>query len=144
VIRKFERDRLAAEIATLDTLLAASPPGDVLGRLSLTARREELQEQFGDLREETENSASIALYFAGDPVFGSIGVEAGFATNAVRSFQDLLSKIWSTSEGGSLASARPVPNSGSSRLHITQVLHGSFGFLLEESTRAADHFLKHL
>ena len=59
-------------------------------------------------------------------------MEAGFATNAVGSFQDLLSKISSTSEGGSLASAGPVPNSGSSQLHITQVLHGSFGFLLEE------------
>jgi hypothetical protein len=134
MIRKLERDRLAAEIATVDTILAATPTNDVLGRLSLTARRKELQEQFASVQEQ-ERSARVALYFGGDPVIGSLGIQAGFATKAVGSFQDLLSKVWSTLEGGSLAAAGPVADRSASQLHITELVHGSFGFLLEEIQR---------
>lgn len=42
---KVERDRLAAEIAAVDGILATTPANDILGRLSLTSWREELQEQ---------------------------------------------------------------------------------------------------
>jgi hypothetical protein len=132
VIRKLERDRLAAEIATVDTILAATPASDVLGRISLTARREKLQEQFANLQEREDNSARLVLYFAGDPVIGSLGIQAGFASIAIGNFQDLLSKVLGTLKGGSLAAAGPVPDSDTSQLHITQLVPGSFGFVLEE------------
>ncbi|MGA8599210.1 MAG: hypothetical protein WB676_31210 [Bryobacteraceae bacterium] len=96
MIRKLERDRLAAEIATVDTILAATPASDVLGRISLTARREELQEQFASLQEREDNSARLVLYFAGDPVIGSLGIQAGFASIASVIFKIFVQSVGHT------------------------------------------------
>lgn len=78
-----------------------------------------------------ENRAQVALYFGGDPVVGSIGVQADFSAAAINNFQDLITKVWG-SETGNLAAMGPVPNREDSQLHITQLVHGSFGFLFEE------------
>jgi hypothetical protein len=72
------------------------------------------------------------MYFGGDPVIGSIGIEAGFSTNALGSFQDALSKVWGEAETGRLSPMGPIKDKPASQLHITNLVHGSFGFLLEE------------
>jgi hypothetical protein len=65
-------------------------------------------------------------------VLGSAGVQAGFGTKAIGSFQDLITKIWGTITGGEVAAMGPIPDREASQLHITSLVHGSFGFLLEE------------
>ena len=129
---KFERDQLAAEIASLDGLLGSLPANDFLGRIGLEARRIEIAEQLANLGHREDRRARVALFFGGDPVVGSIGVEAGFSTNALGSFQDILSKVWGEAETGQLSPMGPVKDKPASQLHITNLVHGSFGFLLEE------------
>lgn len=129
---KFERDQLAAEIAALDGLLSSSPANDFLGQIGLQARRREIAEQLASLANGEDRRARVALFFGGDPVVGSIGVEAGFSTNALGSFQDILSKVWGEAETGQLSPMGPVKDKPASQLHITNLVHGSFGFLLEE------------
>jgi hypothetical protein len=129
---KLDRDLIAAELSALDMLIASLPGNDHLGRISLEARREDLRAKFALLADVTERRATVALYFGGEPVIGSIGVQAGFGTKAVSSFQDLITKVWGTVESGRISAMGPIPEREASQLHITNLVHGSFGFLLEE------------
>jgi hypothetical protein len=132
MIRKLEIDRLSAELASLNSLLAATPASDYLGRIGLESRRNELVEQLSGLHIGEDHQARIALYFWGEPVVGSEGIEAGFASTAVGTFQDFITKLWAVDQGVALASAGPVRDRAASQLHVTHLLHGSLGLLLEE------------
>ena len=128
---KLDRDYIQAEISALTALVASLPERDYLGRSSLEARRQDLVEELDKLAAASENRAKIALYFGGEPVIGSAGVETEFSTSALSSFQDLITKVWGAG-AGNLSAMGPVPDKAASRLHITSLVHGSFGFLLEE------------
>ena len=128
---KLDRDYIQAEISALTALVASLPERDYLGRSSLEARRQDLVEELDKLATASENRAKIALYFGGEPVIGSAGVETEFSTSALSSFQDLITKVWRAG-AGNLSAMGPVPDKAASRLHITSLVHGSFGFLLEE------------
>ena len=128
---KLDRDYIQAEISALTALIASLPERDYLGRSSLEARRQDLVEELDKLAAASENRAKIALYFGGEPVIGSAGVETEFSTSALNNFQDLITKVWGA-RAGNLPAMGPVPDKAASRLHITSLVHGSFGFLLEE------------
>jgi hypothetical protein len=131
--RKLEIEELSADLAALDALLARSSPNDVVGRIGLESRRREIERRLLDLREQgEEKQAAVALYFGGLPVIGSRGIKAEFASEALSSYQDLVSKIWANSETGVLRAMGPIKDKDASQLHITGIAHGSFGFLLEE------------
>lgn len=123
-------EQLTAELATLNSLLSNLAADDVLGRLGLQSRREEIQQELGALRANPETVASIALMFGGRPVLGSRGIEAAFASEVVAKFQDLVTNVWGTAEGADLPARGPVPDREQSQLHITSLLHGSGRFSL--------------
>lgn len=131
MIKKLTRDHIEAELAALAALIAAAPDDDILGRMSLESRRDELQRELTALNASAENRAKIALYFGGEPVVGSTGVEVGFGADSLFTFQDLITKVWAAG-AGQLAPMGPIPDRAASQLHITSLVHGSFGFLLEE------------
>jgi hypothetical protein len=122
---------LSAELSTLDRLLSTLPESDVLGRIGLETRRREVAYELAALEENPEQLASVALLFGGEPVKGSIGIESAFAADAVSTFQQLITNVWA-SEGGLVGRRGPVERQEQTELHITSLLHGSVGFLLEE------------
>jgi hypothetical protein len=124
--------QLTAELATLHDLIERLPSDDVLTRIGLESREKEVSAELDTLGAEAENNASIALMFGGRPVIGTHGIEAAFATEAVSEFQELITNIWGAAEQGDVGSRGPVSDRDHSRLHITSLLHGSVGFLLEE------------
>lgn len=131
-IRKLERDYAKADRAAVMGLLDRVTEADALTRLGLEARLAELNTQIAahDLEPETTH-ASAALFFGGRPVIGSQGVEAEFGTGAVATFQDLVSKVLAKNTSG-LGVKGPVANKSAATMHITSIVRGSFGFLLEE------------
>ncbi|HEU0046036.1 MAG TPA: hypothetical protein VFQ43_00360, partial [Nitrososphaera sp.] len=129
---RLKREHLTAELATLDALLGTLPNDDLLGRLGLQSRRDEIISELNQIREIVGEAASIALFFGGRPVFGCKGIEASFGADAVSKFQDLITNVWGTADRGGVGSRGPLPASDLSKLHITSLLHGSLGFLLEE------------
>lgn len=131
-IRKLERDYAKADRAAVVGLLDRITEADVLTRLGLESRLAELNTQIAaqDLEPETTH-ASAALFFGGRPVVGSQGVEAEFGTGAVATFQDLVSKVLAKNTSG-LGVKGPVANKSAATMHITNIVRGSFGFLLEE------------
>lgn len=132
-LRKLERDFVRADLATVTGLLARLSDEDVITRIGLEARRDELQQTIADLDQRVdEPAASAALYFGGDPVVGNRGIESEFAAAAVASFQDIVAKVLAQEEKGPLGRRGAVPIKSASTLHITHIVHGSFGFLLEQ------------
>jgi hypothetical protein len=71
--RKTESDEIRADLATVEALLGAAPEGDILGRRSLTARRDILTQELATLTAHARPSAHAAVYFGGAPVVGSSG-----------------------------------------------------------------------
>jgi hypothetical protein len=126
-MRRLEQDWLAADLAAVDDLLASAPPGDVLGRVSLTERRDEVRTALAEVGAQKEHEGRTALFFGGAPVIGNRGIDADFAAEALGKYQDLVTKVLALKEHGSLAASRRE-----ARLHVTNVIHGSFGFELAE------------
>jgi hypothetical protein len=130
-LKKLERDRTVAELASVEALLASLTDEDVMTRLSLEDRRDELQRVVAEMLGFEDGTASVALFFGGRPVAGQRGVESEFAGNALTTFQDLVAKLL-IQEIGELGQRGPVPNKAASTMHITNIVRGSFGFLMEE------------
>jgi hypothetical protein len=131
-IRKIERDFAYADIAAVSALLDQLSDEDVMTRLGLESRLRELRETVAQFdREPAEPTASAALFFGGRPVFGARGVESEFGAAALTTFQDLVAKVLAH-KSGDLGQRGIIPNKGASTLHVTNIVRGSFGFLLEE------------
>jgi hypothetical protein len=130
-LRKLEHDRTRADLASVEALLDQLSDEDVMMRLGLESRREELIAEIQGLDDQEETTASAALFFGGRPVAGNRGIESEFGGSAVTKFQDLVAKLLAREIGG-LGQRGVVPNKDAATLHITNVVRGSFGFLLEE------------
>jgi len=133
--KKLNIDSLSSEITTLnELLLSARESGDIVGEMQLEHRISELSSKLNSLKEEklSDNSASVALFFGGQPVLGSKGIAAEFAGTALEQFQDLISKVFANNEVGDLGERGLVPFKVNSELMVTGLARGSFGFVLDE------------
>lgn len=144
-LRKIERDQRAAELSSVEAIIARLTADDFLTRIGLESRRDALQTWLAEQEAvPEETTASAALFFSGAPVAQTRGIEARFGAAVVNKFQDLVAMMMAQEERP-LAVSGPIPNRGASTLHITNVTRGSFGFLLEEiepQDRPADTSLK--
>lgn len=129
-LHKLEQDRTRAELASVEAILDRLTDGDVMTRLSLEERRDELRAAIESFDQREETAASAVLFFGGRPVAGARGVESEFAGNAIAKFQDLVAKLVAR-QSGELGQRGVVPKNAAAALHITTVVRGSFGFLLE-------------
>jgi hypothetical protein len=131
-IRKLERDFARADLAAVTGLLAQLGDEDAMSRYGLEARQHELEEEIARLDAmPDEPTAAAALFFGGRPVVGARGIESGFAAAAVGKFQDIVAKVLAD-DTGNLGQRGVVPGKSAATLHITNIVRGSFGFLLEE------------
>jgi len=131
-LRKLRRDYLSADLGAVEKLIARLTDEDVLSRFGLEERRAELIREIEEAQPADEMTASAALFFGGRPVQGSVGIESKFAGSALTKFQDLVSKVSAQHEGGGLGQRGVVANQAATRLHVTNIVRGSFGFMLEE------------
>ena len=130
--RKLEFDLLHADLAAINDLLGQLSEEDVMARMGLEERREELKALISAAEDEhDEVTASATLFFGGRPVTGMRGIESKFATSAVATFQDLVAMVVAQ-KAGTLSRRGAVANRESSTLYITSLARGSVGFILEE------------
>ncbi len=131
-LRKLERDYATADLAAVNSLLDGLTEEDIMTRFGLESRRDELLARIEALSDyEGGATASAHLFFGGRPVIGSQGIESEFGGNAITKYQDLVAKLLAEDASG-LGQRGIVPNKDAATLHITNVVRGSFGFLLEE------------
>ncbi|MES0175555.1 hypothetical protein [Mesorhizobium sp. M0006] len=130
--RRLFKNRARADLAAAKSVLSRLDPDDYFGRAGLEGRSGELEANLDQLDQAVPDTfASAALFFGGAPVVGSVGVESSFGGLAVNKFQDLVAKLY-LDDKGDLGQRGPLPDRHETTLHITGVLKGSFGFLLEE------------
>ncbi|WP_431303015.1 hypothetical protein [Sediminicoccus sp. BL-A-41-H5] len=127
-IEALQADRLYVE----QQLLAASANPWGTSRLMWENRLAEIDEQMRASSLTRANHASVALIFDGNPVIGSGDIRLDFTTQALDSYQ----KIVSLSLASALSEALPLrgrlPGADLSRLFIRDIVRGSMGFILEE------------
>jgi hypothetical protein len=129
---KLERDFVAADLSAVEGLLSSMRNKNSLAAFGLQTRCDELRLTLADMIAEPETRASAALFFSGRPVVANRGIETAFGTAVVDKFQDVVTKMFALHQTGSLGQRGAVPGKDLAKLHITNVVHGSFGFRLEE------------
>lgn len=133
--KKLNIDSLSSEITTVnDLLLSARQSDDIVGEIQLEHRLNKLTKKLETLKENilSDNNASVALFFGGQPVLGSKGVAAEFAGLVLEQFQNLISKVFAANQIGELGERGKAPFKASSKLMVTGLARGSFGFVLDE------------
>jgi hypothetical protein len=136
MVRKLKLESLENDLAAVRDLLSRrTSEADPIGFAQYSFRLNHLESEIEKLRGTAENRASIALFFAGEPVMGSRGIKAEFAGKAVDYFQDLISKQFANEQLGSMGQRGPVPLRSTSDMLLTDVARGSIGLILEEADR---------
>lgn len=144
VQKKLEFQRSIADLSAIEKLLENVEKDDVLGRIGLEARLNELKSKISELAKYAKSElASAAIYFAGKPVVSNKGIESSFASEAIDNFQDIVSKVMAE-KFGPLGSRGKVKKKDLSRLHITDIKRGSFGFIFEELNEQSSLFDSYL
>lgn len=124
---------IQSEISSLSDMLKRIPEKDIFGRVDFEYRLETLQDELRKLENVPDTTAETVLYFGGEPVEGSTGIKASFASDALKKYQDLVSMLLASHKrGDDLAEDGPIPHRDNSTLHITGAPRGSFGFILSE------------
>jgi hypothetical protein len=143
MVTKIHLDSLRSEVFEIQRLIETVDQRDILTSLSLRQRLLSLQEQLAAEEQDAGTAAEIALVFDGGPVFGSSAIDAAFAGKALQEYQELITKQVAI-DGVGLAQKGPVPVEmrDVARMQVTDLVHGSFGFVLQETTADEPEFFE--
>lgn len=141
-MKKLQRDALLSDLSAVNEVLSSLPDDDFIGRMGFEARKSEIEAELAKIEDGLDTLASVALMFHGKPVRGSRSIETNFAASALEAYQDLVAKRLATFENGGLAQRGPIPGKQAASLNITGIVHGSFGFTLEESDPDSPQLIK--
>jgi hypothetical protein len=123
---------LQDELAQVRRLLEQPrPPTDTVG-LMWESRRRALEAEIAEIEKQEPSQASVALIFEGDPVVGAQEIRVDFAAKALENYQNLISTVFADQISETLGSKGPLPHASRSRLYLSELIHGSMGFILDE------------
>ena len=140
MLPQLERQFLQADLAQVQALLAqCSPEEDPIEHFQYAQRVQMLQGKLTAMPASIAAApAGAALFFGGRPVVGSYGIKAAFSGQAIEQFQKIVSQRFAAHEQGTLAAKGRVPFSDETQLLVTDVVRGSFGFVLQAPTTDLD------
>ncbi len=120
---------LASEVAEIQAILAEIPEDRVLDRMSFEKRLKNAKEALAKISPR-EIPKKARLTFRGNPVLGSYGISAEFASKASTYFTDAFAAIVA-GIGDNLRYMGRIPEKQKNQLFITGTAIGSFGFEYE-------------
>lgn len=129
-----ERHQLLAEKTSLQRMLASLSESSVIDRMSLEARKAEVEEALAAEPAPSREPVRARLTFRGKPIIGSHGMFAEFGAKAINAFADAVAAI-GASQTTALGTRGALPNREEYQLLITGTALGSFGFELEEAPK---------
>lgn len=106
--------------------------------VAFAEREQELQESIAALP-LGDKEARTVLFFSGEPVQGSFGIDAGFASRVLGPFQNMVMADYADRWHGTVGSRGRRLGENRSRLLLTGLPRGSFGL---ELTRADDELFE--
>lgn len=134
MLKKLQLDVLKADLAAVDAMLESrSREEDPIGFLQYRSRKNNIEREIAKIGAVIDNHAELGIFFGGGPVQGSRGINADFAGKALDDIQTLISKRFTGKEIGPLKRTGPVPLNDHSQMLVTDVVRGSFGFILSEA-----------
>ncbi len=92
-------------------------------------REQELEEEIAALPLGTKEARTV-LFFSGEPVQGSVGIDASFAGRVLEPFQNMVMADYADRWHGVVGSRGRRPGEAQSRLLLTGLPRGSFGLEL--------------
>lgn len=126
-----EREFLKVQL--LETQRLKELVGDhPLMSVSFAEREQELQERIAALPLGNKEARTV-LFFSGEPVQGSMGIDASFAGRVLEPFQSMVMADYADRWHGVVGSRGRRPDEAQARLLLTGLPRGSFGL---ELTRA--------
>lgn len=133
MLLQLEQKFLQANLAQAQVLLAdACLDDDPIGQHQFQQLVQGLEDKLAGMPQAIDHApAGVALFFGGRPVMGSHGIQAGFSGKAIERFQTMVSQRFAAQELGPLASKGRVPLKDNTHLMVTDVVRGSFGFVLQ-------------
>jgi hypothetical protein len=130
-----ERQFLKVQLLETQRLHQLTADHPVMSR-ALSVRQQELNEQIRALPlGKTEPRA--VLFFSGEPVTGSLGIDAAFAGRVIESFQKMVAADFAYRWHGRVDGRRNGQSESHSRLLLSGLPRGSFG--LELTAATTDH-----
>lgn len=120
---------LSSEANTLRELLDNIPLENVIDRLGIESRLEEVEYELGCIN-PFHITKKARLTFRGGPVIGSQAISAIFASKATDFFANAVAAV-SAGLSGALHFKGPIPDKNINNLMITGTAIGSFGFEFE-------------
>lgn len=140
MLPQLERQFLQANLAQVTALLGqCEPDEDVIEHFQYSQLVSELEGKLAAMPKLIEQApAGVALFFGGRPVVGSQGIQADFGSKAIEHFQKIVSQRFAAVEFGPLASKGRVPLKENSHLLVTDIVRGSFGFVLQAEQGGSD------
>jgi hypothetical protein len=131
--RILTRTYLQGDLAAASSLLERISSDDthVLDRIGIESRIREIKAEFETLESRTGKTGETILSFYGGPVVEDHGIDARFTAEVLGAYQDLVSKQVAALLGP-VGRSGPIRAERESHLHVTNIVHGSFGFELEE------------
>lgn len=129
---KMEYVSLLSEKTELERMLAQIPEADIIDRMSLQSRLDNVNDELVRSPAPKKEPATVKITFNGKPVVGGYGIFADFGTKAIARYSDAIATFAASRE--TVLSVRgPIPHREVSRLLVTNIAVGSFGFILEEN-----------
>ncbi len=127
--------REALKVQLLETQRLKDITGDhPLMSVAFAGRERELKDQIAAIPLGSKESRAI-LFFSGEPVNGSIGIDAVFASRVLEPFQNMVMADYANRWHGKVGERGRLHGEANSRLLLSGLPRGSFGL---ELTRAAN------
>ncbi len=126
------RNREYIKVQLLETQRMLQLIGDhPLMSVSLRQKEKELLEQLNKIPVDQMDS-KVVLLFNGNPVKGSMGIDASFAGKVIVPFQNMVTSEFAHRKLGKVGNRGQMNNKSESRLFLTALPRGSFGIELSK------------
>lgn len=132
-----DKDFALRQVAAMDRFLSWAGDHPLMGP-ALQQRRDEFERQAKELPAMAPSPRAV-LFFTGDPVEGSKGIEIEFMTKVLEHFQQMVKTQYAFSKHGRIGERARQPGATEAKLLLTGTPRGSFGLELSQP-RAADLF----
>jgi len=126
-----KRDFLKTQLLETDRLIEMTGDHPVMS-FGLAQRREALEKELQALPIGHKEARTV-LFFSGEPVVGSIGIDANFAGRVLTPFQNMVMSEHAHRWHGTLGSRGKRSGEQESRLILTGLPRGSFGMELSKA-----------
>ena len=126
-----QRPALEAELAGLTALLQSTPE-DPLATPLMRSRVEELEDALRKLPVQKLRHPEAELFFSDGPAIGSEGIEITFASDVLNSYQNMVTNHYAAKHYGNLRRTGRRRGEEETRLYLTALPLGSFGFQLTQ------------